>query len=84
MARFGGLIARTAGPMVLAIIAAGCVPKPKPPPSVTPQIVTAEPLKSYAWKQVATDADEDRIARLGLAWQEALADAHRGFADEVR
>ena len=70
--------------MVLAIIAAGCVPKPKPPPSVTPQIVTAEPLKSYAWKQVATDADEDRIARLGLAWQEALADAHRGFADEVR
>jgi len=69
--------------MALVTIAAGCVPKPKPPSSVTPQIVTAAPLKSFAWKQVATDADEDRIARLGLAWQEALADAHRGFADEI-
>ena len=70
--------------MALAVVAVGCVPKPKPAPSVVPQIVVAKPLKSFAWKQVATDADEDRIARLGLAWQEALADAHRGFADEIR
>jgi hypothetical protein len=33
---------------------------------------------------VATAADEDRIARLGLAWQNALADAHKGFAGEIR
>ncbi len=70
--------------MALVTVAGGCVPKPRPSSSVTPQIVTAAPLKSFAWKQVATDADEDRIARLGLAWQEALADAHRGFADEIR
>lgn len=70
--------------MALAIVAAGCVPKAKPAATVTPRVYVAPPLKSEAWRQVATDADEDRIARLGLAWQEALADAHRGFADEVR
>ena len=84
MARFGGLIARTAGTVALAIVAAGCAPKPKPVPIVVRTVVVAPPLKSDAWKRVATDADEDRIARLGLAWQEALADAHKGFADEIR
>ena len=34
-------------------------------------------VKSDDWKQIATAADEARIARLGLAWQEALADARR-------
>lgn len=84
MARFGGLLVRTAGTLALAIVAAGCVPKPKPVPIVVRPVVVAPPLKSDAWKRVATDADEDRIARLGLAWQEALADAHKGFADEIR
>jgi hypothetical protein len=36
------------------------------------------------WKAVATAADEDRIARLGLAWQQALDDARKGFAAEIR
>jgi hypothetical protein len=70
--------------MAFAVVAAGCVPKPKPPPPVTSQVEVAPPSKSYVWKQVATDADEDRVARLGLAWQEALADARRGYADEIR
>jgi hypothetical protein len=70
--------------MAFAVVATGCVPKPKLPPTVTTPAVAAPPLKSFAWKQVATDADEDRIARLGLAWQEALADARKGFADEIR
>ena len=83
MARFGGLIARTAGTLAFAIVAPGCTPKPKPVPSVAPPVAVA-PLKSDAWKRVATDADEDRIARLGLAWQEALADARKGFAEEIR
>ena len=69
--------------MALAIVVAGCMPKPKPAPTVTPRVEVGQPLKSDAWKQVATDADEDRIARLGLAWQEALADARRGFADDI-
>jgi hypothetical protein len=29
-------------------------------------------------------ADEDRIARLGLAWQEALADARKSSPNEIR
>lgn len=70
--------------MVLAVITVGCVPKPKPPPDVTPRVEVGPPLKSDVWKQVATDADEDRVARLGLAWQEALADARKGYADEIR
>jgi hypothetical protein len=70
--------------MAFAIVATGCVPKPKPPLTGTPRVEVAAPLKSDVWKEVATDADEDRIARLGLAWQEALADARRGFADEIR
>ena len=70
--------------MALAVGAAGCTPKPKPTPTVTPRVEIAPPLKSDAWKLVATDADEDRIARLGLAWQEALDDARKGFADEIR
>ena len=70
--------------MALAFVAAGCAPKPKPVPNVRPRVEVAPPLKSDAWKQVATDADEDRIARLGLAWQGALADARKGYADEIR
>ncbi len=69
---------------MLAVVAVGCTPKPKPAPTVIPRVEVAPPLKSDAWKLVATDADEDRIARLGLAWQEALDDARKGFADEIR
>jgi hypothetical protein len=38
--------------------------------------VTVEaPSPSDAWKQVATAGDQDRIDRLGLAWQQALTEA---------
>jgi hypothetical protein len=40
-------------------------------------------LKSDAWKAVATPADQDRLARLGLAWQEALEEARRAYPAEV-
>jgi len=46
--------------------------------------ITAEPqTKADVWQGIATDADKQRISRLGLAWQEGLADARRGFALEV-
>ena len=70
--------------VALAVVATSCVPKPNPTAEVTPQVEVRLPLKSEVWKQVATDADEDRVARLGLAWQEALADARKGYADEIR
>ena len=46
--------------------------------------VTAEPqTKADVWKGIATDADESRISRLGLAWQQALQDARRSFEREL-
>jgi hypothetical protein len=65
-------------------LAAGCQTKPKIPPGLTPSVVVAEPLKSDVWKQVATAADEDRIARLGLAWQQALAEAGKTNVGDIR
>ncbi len=63
---------------------AGCETKPKLPPGVTPSVIVESPLKSEAWKGVASDTDEARIGRLGLAWQEALAEARRNYANEIR
>ena len=69
----------------LAAALSGCeTTKPKLPPGVRPTVEVGPPLASEAWKSVATAGDEDRIARLGLAWQEALADAQRSNAGEVR
>ena len=70
--------------MLALALAAGCTTKPKLPPGVVPSVEVGAPLKSEAWKQVATEADEDRIARLGLAWQDALADANKTNASDVR
>jgi hypothetical protein len=47
--------------------------------------ITVEPeAKANSWTAIATDADKDRLARLGLAWQSALADARRRNAKEVQ
>ena len=47
-------------------------------------VVTAEPqIGGDVWQGVATEADKQRISRLGLAWQEALQEAQRGFGREV-
>ena len=81
----GRACTRIAAVIAVAAGSAGCTgiqkedqPRPMPRVLVEPQ------SKSDEWKQIATDADESRIGRLGLAWQEALADTRRGFADEVR
>jgi hypothetical protein len=76
------LAARAAALIALALLA-GCVSKPKPPPGVTPSVEVGPPPESEAWKAVATDADEDRLARLGLAWQEALAEAKKSNPADV-
>ena len=64
--------------LTFALVAGGCdsLGKKKPPPPRP--VITAEPQSnSDVWKQLATAADLSRIERLGLAWQEALADARR-------
>jgi len=66
------------------VLIAGCTTKPKRPPGTTPSVVVGAPVKSDAWKAVATAADEDRIARLGLAWQEALADVRKTNPVDLR
>jgi Domain of unknown function (DUF4893) len=69
----------------LAQVLSGCqTAKSKLPPGVHPTVEVGPPLASEAWKGVATTEDKDRIARLGLAWQEALADAQRTNAGDVR
>ena len=63
---------------------AGCQTKPKLPPGVTASVEGSAPLKAEGWKAVATDADESRLGRLGLAWQEALAEANKSNPNDVR
>ncbi len=74
--------ARAAALIALALLA-GCATKPKLPPGVTPSVVVGPPLKSEVWKGVATAADQDRIARLGIAWQEALDEAKKTNPSEI-
>ncbi|MGI8610935.1 MAG: DUF4893 domain-containing protein [Sphingomicrobium sp.] len=77
---------RTALLIGLAGAVAGCTGlkprKPDPHPAAT--VFAEPPLKSEAWMQIATAADESRLARIGLAWQSALAEARRGSAGEIR
>jgi hypothetical protein len=84
VARFGVIAVTSAATLSLALLAGGCTTKPKPPPGLTPSVTVGPPLKAEVWKQVATAADENRLARLGLAWQEALAEARRSNAADIR
>jgi hypothetical protein len=67
----------------LALGLGACTPKPKPP-TLTGRIEAGPTPTSDEWKQVATDADEDRLNRLTAAWEAALADARRLAAGEIR
>ena len=84
MARFDGLGRGATAALAFGLLAAGCATKPEPPPGTTPVVEVGAPLKADIWKGVATDADEDRVGRLGLAWQEALDDARRTNAADLR
>ena len=70
--------ARLGWALLLALVASGCdsmgkkpVTRPRPTVSVLPQ------SKADVWRQIASAEDQDRIGRLGLAWQSALADVRR-------
>ena len=58
----------------LLALAGGCNTATKRARSTASVTVEAE-TKSDRWKAVAKDTDQSRIGRLGLAWQEALAEA---------
>jgi hypothetical protein len=78
--RFGSIMTGIA--LVAAV--SGCAIKPKLPPGVHPTVEVGPPAKSETWKAVATAADQDRLARLGLAWQEALDEAGRTNGADLR
>ena len=61
-----------------------CATKPAATPGTRASVEVGPALKSEAWKAVATAEDEERIARLGLAWQEALVEAGKNNAAEIR
>jgi hypothetical protein len=81
VARFAPLMLMAAA--VLAPLS-GCAIKPQLAPGVHPSVEVGPPLKSEAWKGVATAEDQDRLARIGLAWQEALGDADKTNGADVR
>jgi hypothetical protein len=76
-------LAMRATALLAIALLGGCATKPKLPPGVHPSVEVGPPPKSEVWKGVATAADQDRLARLGLAWQEALAEAKKTDAAEV-
>jgi hypothetical protein len=75
---------RLAALACLVLAAAGCETQPKSPPAAHPAVPVQTPTKSAAWRRLATDSDEDRIARLSSAWQQALTEAGKSFANDIR
>lgn len=72
---------RASALVILTGMAAACATERRP--DVTPRVTVAPPLKSAVWKQIATSADADRLARLSLAWTAALAEAGKVAADDI-
>ncbi|MGZ2412620.1 uncharacterized protein DUF4893 [Sphingomonas sp. F9_3S_D5_B_2] len=79
LARF----ARISALLMLGAAVAACETKQTPPSGAIPRVTVEAPSKSSVWRQVATAADRDRLNRLGLAWQSALADARKDSAGEI-
>ena len=66
----------------LVVLASGCETATKRARSTAS--VTVEPeLASNRWKAVATVADQGRINRLGLAWQQAISEARPSYARAI-
>jgi hypothetical protein len=81
--RFRFLFVMTATGLALAGLT-GCATKPKGAPGMRPSVEIGAPSKANVWMHVATPADQDRLARLGLAWQQALADAKKTNAADIK
>jgi hypothetical protein len=69
---------------LLLAAAAGCSTKPNLPPGVRPTVTVSAPLKSEAWKAVATAPAEDRLGRRAAAWRSPRADARKTDPNDVR
>lgn len=58
----------------------GCATKKSGP---QPVVSVEGPSQSEAWKPIATEADENRLDRVGIAWATALSEARRRNRGEV-
>jgi hypothetical protein len=76
--------ARLAALACAMLAVSACETNPKRPPGANPVVALEPPPKSAAWRRLATSADEDRIARLSSAWQQALTEAGKSFGAEIR
>ena len=73
------------GLAVMTAVVTGCSSlAEKPGVRPQPSVVVEPETKADRWRQVASVADEQRIDRVGLAWQSALAEARKSSADEIR
>jgi len=70
-----------AAALLLALAAAACTTGHKA--QVIAGAASPADGKSDVWRRVATDADEDRLARLSTAWAEGLADAREHSRKDV-
>lgn len=70
---------------VIGVALAGCAELTRPPVDTPRATVSVEPpSKADAWMRIATEEDQSRIDRLGLAWQSALDDARRRHSADIR
>ena len=71
--------------LALAFIAVGCQSMSPKKPARPQPVVSIEPdTKGDVWKRLVTTADLSRIDRLGLAWQDALAEARKSSPGDIR
>lgn len=78
----GGRLRRLV-PVALLALLAGCESVEGERPRRSGSVIVEPQTKADVWKGIATDADESRLDRLGLAWQSALGDARRRFRSEI-
>jgi hypothetical protein len=75
------LLGRIFGCAVLALLGA-CQPLARKTPPVSVSVAVEEEAE---WQKVATRQDQEKIARVGAAWAEALAEARKaGFSQQIR
>ena len=68
---------------VLAVVAGGCESATLKARRAGASVTALPPTPSDAWKGIASAADEGRINRLGLAWQDGIAQARPGHRREI-
>lgn len=69
--------------IAFAVLATGCTSSAMKARRAGASITVAPRTATDIWKEVATPADQDRLSRLDLAWQQALAEAKPRFAREI-